>query len=64
MVDANCAFDEMEALRRGHAFEELDVYWFEEPLKPSLLAVARKASAKAAHPDRHRRKLLHALSVL
>lgn len=34
MVDANCAFDEMEALRRGHAFEELDVYWFEEPLQP------------------------------
>lgn len=36
MVDANCAFDEAEALRRGHAYEELGVYWFEEPLQPYM----------------------------
>lgn len=36
MVDANCAFDESEAMRRGRAYEELDVYWFEEPLQPYL----------------------------
>ncbi len=36
MVDANCAFDEYEALRRGRAYEELGVYWFEEPLQPYL----------------------------
>ena len=36
MVDANCAFDEAEALRRGKAYEELDVFWFEEPLQPYM----------------------------
>jgi L-alanine-DL-glutamate epimerase-like enolase superfamily enzyme len=34
MVDANCAFDEAEALRRGRAYEKLDVFWFEEPIQP------------------------------
>ncbi len=36
MVDASCAFDETEALRRGYAYEELGVYWFEEPLQPYM----------------------------
>lgn len=36
MVDANCAFDEAEALKRGSVYEELGVYWFEEPLQPYL----------------------------
>jgi len=36
MVDANCAFDEIEAMRRGRAYEELGVYWFEEPMQPYL----------------------------
>jgi len=34
MVDANCSFDEAEALRRGRAYEKLDVFWFEEPIQP------------------------------
>lgn len=34
MVDANCIFDEAEALRRGRAYEKLGVYWFEEPIQP------------------------------
>lgn len=34
MVDANCIFDEAEALRRGRAYEELGVFWFEEPIQP------------------------------
>lgn len=34
MVDANCAFDEAEALRRGRAYEQLGVFWFEEPIQP------------------------------
>ena len=37
MVDANCAFDEMEALRRGYAYQEENVYWFEEPMQPHFL---------------------------
>lgn len=36
MVDANCAFDEIEAMRRGRAYEELGVYWFEEPMQPYM----------------------------
>lgn len=50
MVDANCAFDEMEALRRGHAFEELDVYWFEEPLKPQFLQAHARLREKLRIP--------------
>ncbi len=34
MVDANCIFDEAEALRRGRAYEKLGVFWFEEPIQP------------------------------
>lgn len=34
MVDANCAFDELEALRRGYVFYDLGIYWFEEPIAP------------------------------
>jgi L-alanine-DL-glutamate epimerase-like enolase superfamily enzyme len=34
MVDANQIFTTAEALRRGQAYEEYDVYWFEEPLRP------------------------------
>ncbi len=36
MVDANCAFDEAEALRRGRAYEKLGVFWFEEPIQPYM----------------------------
>ncbi len=32
MIDANQAFTVGEAIRRGHAFEELDCYWYEEPI--------------------------------
>ena len=36
MVDANCAYDGdvATAIRVGRALEELDIYWFEEPLSP------------------------------
>ncbi|MFC6989711.1 mandelate racemase/muconate lactonizing enzyme family protein [Haloplanus sp. GCM10025708] len=34
MVDANCAYDPGTAREVGHALEELDVYWFEEPVAP------------------------------
>jgi L-alanine-DL-glutamate epimerase-like enolase superfamily enzyme len=36
MVDANCTFDEIEAMRRGRAYEELGIYWFEEPMQPYM----------------------------
>ena len=34
MVDANQVLDRNEALRRGLVYQELGVYWFEEPLRP------------------------------
>lgn len=33
MVDANHAFTPAEAIRRGKRLEELDVFWFEEPIR-------------------------------
>jgi L-alanine-DL-glutamate epimerase-like enolase superfamily enzyme len=33
MVDANHAFTPAEAIRRGKRLEELDVFWFEEPVR-------------------------------
>ena len=36
MVDANCAFDEMEAMRRGRVYQELGIFWFEEPMQPYM----------------------------
>lgn len=32
MVDANHGFTPAEAIRRGKRFEELDIFWFEEPI--------------------------------
>jgi L-alanine-DL-glutamate epimerase-like enolase superfamily enzyme len=34
MVDANQVLNRVEALRRGLVYQELGVYWFEEPLRP------------------------------
>ncbi|MCR8635543.1 MULTISPECIES: mandelate racemase/muconate lactonizing enzyme family protein [Paenibacillus] len=45
MVDANQGFDEKEALRRGRAYEQLGVRWFEEPLIPQH----KESSARLAH---------------
>jgi L-alanine-DL-glutamate epimerase-like enolase superfamily enzyme len=34
MLDANQVFDRNEALRRGRFYQEMGVYWYEEPLPP------------------------------
>ena len=34
MVDANQAFNRVEAIRRGRAYQELGCFWYEEPLPP------------------------------
>jgi L-alanine-DL-glutamate epimerase-like enolase superfamily enzyme len=44
MVDANCTFDEVEAGFRGKAYDDENVYWFEEPLQPYM----RDAHARLA----------------
>jgi L-alanine-DL-glutamate epimerase-like enolase superfamily enzyme len=35
MVDANQAFNRVEALRRGRVYQELGCFWYEEPLVPA-----------------------------
>ena len=34
LVDANQAFNRVEAIRRGRAYQELGCFWYEEPLPP------------------------------
>ena len=34
MVDANQAYNRVEALRRGRAYQELGCFWYEEPVVP------------------------------
>lgn len=34
MVDANQKFDLPEAIRRGRVYEEMGIFWFEEPMPP------------------------------
>lgn len=34
MVDANQVFNRNEALRRGRVYQQMNCYWFEEPLPP------------------------------
>ena len=34
MVDANQAFNRVEAIRRGRVYQELGCFWYEEPLVP------------------------------
>jgi L-alanine-DL-glutamate epimerase-like enolase superfamily enzyme len=37
MVDANQALDFPEAVRRGRAYEQEGMYWFEEPMPPHMV---------------------------
>jgi len=50
MVDANGAWDVPTAVRMGRLLEELDVYWFEEPVWPDDLAGSAEVAAKVAIP--------------
>ncbi len=50
MVDANGAWDVPTAVRMGRALEELDVYWFEEPVWPDDLAGSAEVASKVAIP--------------
>ena len=34
MVDANQAFNRVDALRRGRAYQQLGCFWYEEPIVP------------------------------
>jgi D-galactarolactone cycloisomerase len=50
MVDANHAYNVPHALRLGHAFDQMGLAWFEEPLAPHNLAGYRELRAKLALP--------------
>src|SRR5882724_9994732 len=50
MVDANQAFTVAEAIRRAHAYEPLDLAWFEEPLPAEDLGGHARLAASTALP--------------
>ena len=57
MVDANQIFDYNEAVRRGRVYEEMGVYWFEEPMPPefveSHIRLAQKLDIPIAAGENH-----------
>jgi D-galactarolactone cycloisomerase len=55
MIDANHAYDAVEAIRLGRQVEALDIGWFEEPVPPEDIDGHRAVKAGRAHPDRERR---------
>lgn len=42
MVDANCGYDVATAVDVAHALEDLDIFWFEEPIAPDDFAGYRR----------------------
>ena len=38
MIDANQVFDRNEALRRGRVYQQMGIFWYEEPLPPHDMA--------------------------
>jgi L-alanine-DL-glutamate epimerase-like enolase superfamily enzyme len=50
MVDANQAFTVAEACRRAHAYRDLNLAWFEEPLPAEDLGGHAELAAKASMP--------------
>jgi len=49
-VDFNQSLDVPEAIRRGHAFDERDIYWIEEPVVYDDLAGQARIAADVATP--------------
>ena len=50
MVDANCIFDEAEASYRGKAYDDENVYWFEEPMQPYMRDAHTRLSQRIKTP--------------
>ena len=46
MVDANHAYNLKDALYVGKGLDELDIYWFEEPLSPEFYKQYRELKEK------------------
>src|SRR5215471_14659792 len=50
MIDANHAYDAVEAIRLGRQVQSLDIGWFEEPVPPEDIAGHRAVKAAVAIP--------------
>lgn len=50
MVDANGAWDVPTAVKMGRSFEPLDIYWYEEPVRPDDLAGSAQVADKVTMP--------------
>ena len=50
MIDANQSFTAAEAVRRARLFDDLDLFWFEEPLPADDIAGHQRLAASTAVP--------------
>lgn len=50
MVDANCAYSVIEAIKFAKMIEEYDLYWFEEPVEPDDYDGMRELTQKTLIP--------------
>ena len=52
MLDVNCPWDLPEAIKMGKAFEEFDLYWYEEPIWPGDdYQALKKVLVGSEYPD-------------
>jgi L-alanine-DL-glutamate epimerase-like enolase superfamily enzyme len=69
MIDAGLVFDAKTAIQRAKAFEEYDLFWFEEPLSPddyegyAKLSAATSLRIAAGEEESERRSFLQLLDV-
>ena len=54
LIDAGLVWDAKTALQRARAFEEFDIFWLEEPLRPDDYEGYRKLSRINLDADRRR----------
>jgi L-rhamnonate dehydratase len=69
MIDAGLVFDAKTAIQRARAFEEFDLFWFEEPLSPddydgyARLSAASPLRIAAGEEESERRSFLQLMDV-
>jgi L-rhamnonate dehydratase len=69
MIDAGLVYDAKTAIQRARAFEEFDLYWFEEPLLPddyqgyAKLSAATSLRIAAGEEESERKSFLELMDV-
>jgi L-alanine-DL-glutamate epimerase-like enolase superfamily enzyme len=69
MIDAGLVFDAKTAIQRARAFEEYDLFWFEEPLMPddyegyARLSTSTSLRIAAGEEESERRSFLQLMDV-